>query len=305
MTLSSSADNSTKSSNWLRICVTTPASLSEIVASFLCDITGQGIELNEAGKEKETVIAYLPKSSKTEAGKRKQIEDFLDRLRQSLPTGEKLDISYQSLPDEDWNRNWKKHFKPEHITPRLVIKPSWEDYTPAAEEHVIEMDPGMAFGTGHHASTRLCMRFIDRLLTGTSPPKTVLDVGTGTGILAMAAVLLGARSAFAIDNDPEAVQVAANNVQRNKLQNDIKISGTDVRDIHEQFDLVIANIIHDTLIALAPYLIEKLIPGAHLILAGILVGEQEQNIINTYNSLGLDHVASEQEGEWASLLFSL
>jgi len=296
--------NPTSTKSWRRINIKTPSSLTEIVGTFLCDLTGHGIELTDNREGEETITAYLPESTDTRT-LLLQIEEFLDRLRQNLPHGQELEISYSSLPEEDWNLNWKKHFKPEHITRRLVIKPTWEYYSAAAEEKIIEMDPGMAFGTGHHASTRLCTRFIDLLLQNPHPPTTVLDVGTGTGILAMAAVLLGAQSAYAIDNDPEAVKVAAENILRNKLADRITASGLDLRNLTGRFDLVIANIIHDTLIELAPYIIDRLNPDGHLILAGILAGEQEINITRTYSALGLKHLATEQEDEWVALLFIL
>lgn len=285
--------------NWHQIYITAPNSLADILGSFLYDITGQGIELSENSK---TITAYLPESP--DAGEKiQQIKQFLSRLQESLPNEQKLTISLRSLLDEDWNRKWKAHFKPEHITPRLVIKPTWENYTPATDEKIIEMDPGMAFGTGHHASTRLCVQFIDRLLRRSTPPKTILDVGTGTGILAMTAVLLGANSTLAIDNDPEAVTVAAENIRRNNLSAQITTGGTDLQDVPGRFELVIANIIHDTLLAIAPLLIAKMEKGGHLILAGILAGEQEKGIAKAYTGLGIRHLATRQEGEWVSLLF--
>jgi len=288
---------------WRRICIKTPSELTEIVSSYLSSITGQGVEQKENNEGEETVTAYLQESKDADQ-LQVQIEEFLDRLQQHLPSTQKLQIFYSSLPEEDWNLNWKKHFKPEHITKRLVIKPTWEPYEPARNEKVIEMDPGMAFGTGHHASTRLSTLFIDRLLQSPSPPATVLDVGTGTGILAMAAVLLGAQSAWAIDNDAEAVKVAAENIARNKLADRITASGIPLQDVPGRFDLVIANIIHDTLIDLAPYIVDKLNRNGHLILAGILAGKQEMNIIKTYTELGLNHLGTEQQEEWVALLFA-
>ena len=289
--------------SWRRISITAPSSTTDLISSFLCDITDQGIEQTEGGDNMEIITAYLPESP--EAGtKQRQIEQFLSRLQAALPPEQKLKFSLSSLQDEDWNRQWKKHFKPEHLTSRLVIKPTWEDYSPARDEQVIEMDPGIAFGTGHHASTRLSAQLIERMQQGLNPPRTILDVGTGTGILAMTAVLLGAQSARAIDNDPEAVLVAEENIQRNHLEDKIKTSGADLQDIAGNFDLVIANIIHDTLLFLAPQLVAKVGRNGHLILAGILAGEQQQSITETYTGLGLHHLAELLDGEWAALLFS-
>ncbi|MEJ2690741.1 MAG: 50S ribosomal protein L11 methyltransferase [Deltaproteobacteria bacterium] len=289
--------------SWRRISITAPSSLTDLICSFLCGITGQGTEQTESKEGWETMTAYLAESPDAEK-QLLQIKQFFALLQDSLPSGQQLRVSFSSLDDQDWNRTWKEHFKPEHITPRLVIKPTWESYTPAGGEKIIEMDPGMAFGTGHHASTRLCVQFIDQLLQSSTVPQTVLDVGTGTGILAMAAVLLGAHSALAIDNDPEAVKVASENIQRNKLSDKIEASGIDLQDARGRFDLIIANIIYDTLLFLAPQICEKMEAGGHLILAGILAGEQAESIAKTYAGLGIAHLATRQEGEWVALLFS-
>jgi ribosomal protein L11 methyltransferase len=295
-------DASAKVKTWRRICVTAPSALTEMIASFLCGVTGQGVEQTENGEGKETVTAYLPESPSA-GNQQKQIKKFLSQLQKSLPGEQKLHLSLSSIQDQDWNRKCKEHFKPENITPRVVIKPTWESYTASGGEKIIEMDPGMAFGTGHHASTRLSVQFIDQLLADPDPPRTVLDVGTGTGILAMAAVLLGAHSAFAIDNDPEAVLVATENIRRNNLQDKIETSGISLQDIPGRFGLVIANIIHGTLLSLAPKLIDRIKSGGRLILAGILAGEQEENIVASYTDLGMDHISTRQDGEWVALLF--
>jgi ribosomal protein L11 methyltransferase len=289
--------------SWRRISITAPSSLTDLICSFLCRITGQGTEQTDSNEGRETITAYLAESPDAEK-KLVQIKQFFALLQDTLPSGQQLHISFSSLKEEDWNRTWKEYFKPEHIIQRLVIKPSWESYTPANGEEIIEMDPGMAFGTGHHASTRLCVQFIDQLLQNSTVPQTVLDVGTGTGILAMAAVLLGCHSALAIDNDPEAVKAAVENIQHNKLTDKIEASDIDLQDVRGQFDLIIANIIHDTLLLLAPHLCKKMKPGGHLILAGILAGEQAKSIAKTYTELGIRHLATRQEGEWVALLLS-
>ncbi len=121
------------------------------------------------------------------------------------------------IDEEDWGKNWKDHFKPFTIVPGLVIAPTWEEYQPAAGEAVITMDPGMAFGTGHHATTSLSLELIRRTLVENGGQR-LLDVGTGTGILGMAALLFGAKDVLGLDNDPEAVSAAEENVRRNSLQ---------------------------------------------------------------------------------------
>ena len=125
-------------------------------------------------------------------------------------------VSVEILEDQDWSETWKVHFKPFTIVPGLVIAPTWEHYETASDEQVIVMDPGMAFGTGHHETTRLCLELL-RESEPISSGGTMLDVGTGTGILAMAALLYGARRAVGIDNDPEAVKTSLANCRINDL----------------------------------------------------------------------------------------
>lgn len=293
------------SKSWLRITITASETISDPIADFICEQTGgvEQIPLAAANAAQEQIIGYLENDPHAEE-KLKKITEYLAELI-PLASGEgKTLLETAIIPDEDWNKAWKERFKPLPITAHLVIKPTWESYQPGPGEKVIEMDPGMAFGTGHHASTKLALEFIEALFHGTgAPPKTVIDVGTGTGILAMTAALFGAQEVLAIDNDPEAVVVAEENILRNGLQPTITANGVDLKDIPRQFDLVIANIIHDTLIELAASLAARLAPNGRLIMAGILVGPQTDNIRATYNALGLKHQETRSEGEWSALLF--
>lgn len=292
--------------SWLKITITASETISDPIADFICEQTGgvEQIPITAAGAAQELIVGYLENSPAT-SGKLEKITEYLAELACLAPGEAPLHIETEIIPDEDWNKAWKERFKPLPITPHLVIKPTWEAYQPAPGEKIIEMDPGMAFGTGHHASTKLALEFIEGLFHDTKiPPRTVLDVGTGTGILAMAAALFGAQEILAIDNDPEAVVVAEENIQRNGLTPAIAANGVDLKDIPRQFDLVIANIIHDTLIELAASLAAHLNQDGKLIMAGILTGPQTDNIRATYNALGLKHLETRSEGEWSALLFA-
>ncbi|HFQ88596.1 MAG TPA: methyltransferase domain-containing protein, partial [Desulfobulbus sp.] len=172
---------------------------------------------------------------------------------------------------------------------------------PGPGQQVLEMDPGMAFGTGQHASTRMALALVTATCRD-QRPAAVLDVGTGTGILAMAAVLFGAGEAVAIDNDPEAVRVAAGNIRVNRLQDRIRVSGDTLDDCRGPFPLVCANIVHDVLVEMAPAFRRLLAPGGRIVLAGILAGEQEESIGRAYGRLGLQPVRSLHSDEWAALL---
>ncbi len=293
------------SRSWLRVTVTVSETISDPIADFICEQTGgvEQIPVAAANAAQEKIIGYLENDSHAPE-KLKKIEAYLTEFTCLLPGEEKTQLETEIIADEDWNKTWKAGFKPLPITAHLVIKPTWESYQPGPGEKVIEMDPGMAFGTGHHASTKLALEFIEALFHNTTiPPKTVLDVGTGTGILAMATALFGAQKILAIDNDPEAVKVAEENILRNGLLTKIQADSIALQDISQQFDLVIANIIHDTLIDLASDLAARLNQNGRLILAGILTGPQTENIRAAYNALGLKHQETRNEGEWSALLF--
>lgn len=291
--------------NWLKITLTVPADKVDSAASFLALLTGAGTEqITDAGnQETEKVVGYLPVDGDTEERK-KTLHDFWENMKNNAAHPDHYHLNNEIIEEEDWGHTWKKQFKPLKITPHLVIKPTWENYTPAAEEKIIELDPGMAFGTGHHASTKLALELIESaVLSDKKNCQEVLDVGTGTGILAMASALFGAKHIVAIDNDPDAVAVAKENILVNGLAEKITISGENLDDLPSSFNLVIANIIHDTLIEMAPSLTGKLKAQGMLILAGILRGDQESNIRRTYENLGLSTQEIRTEDEWAAISF--
>jgi ribosomal protein L11 methyltransferase len=204
--------------------------------------------------------------------------------------------------DQDWATSWQQFFSTSEIIPGLVIRPSWEDYTPSPGQLVLTLDPGMAFGTGQHASTRLALSLLAACLTDGQTGQRLLDVGTGTGILAMAGALYGAGQVVAIDNDPQAVTVAEHNISNNRLQERIRVTDRPLEQISGSFDLVCANIIHDVLLELAPDIRRLLRPGGKLILAGILHGEQENSMAAQYAKRNIRVIRREHQDEWAALL---
>jgi ribosomal protein L11 methyltransferase len=295
---------------WLRITLIVPSEMTDAAGVFLTDLTGQGVEINSDQPDAETqtdrVIGYLLQDEKGENvdDRVSELDNFLKALAVNFPDSPLPTRQLDTINEEDWGKKWKAYFKPLHITERLVIKPTWEQYDATGDEKVIEMDPGLAFGTGHHASTHLALTLIDAIFTAEAKPERVLDVGTGTGILAMGCGLLGAREVTAIDNDPDAVAAAQSNVAANNLDTIIKVGIDDVALLAGQYDLIIANITHDVLQILAPNLVRLLAPGGRLILAGILRDEQEESIIRIYTGIGLAHQKTTHEDEWAGLLFT-
>ena len=295
---------------WLRITLTVAPEMTDAAGVYLADLTGQGVEINAGHPDSNTqtgrVIGYLLQDGKEENvdDRVNELDVFLKSLAANFPDSPQPAKQLDTINEEDWGKNWKAYFKPLRITKRLVIKPTWEHYDATGDEKVIEMDPGLAFGTGHHASTHLALTLMDDIFAAEAKPERVLDVGTGTGILAMGCALLGAHKVTAIDNDPDAVAAAQSNVGANNLDTIITVGNDDVTSLDTPFDLIIANITHDVLQILAPDLVRLLVPGGRLILAGILRNEQEQSIVRAYTGLGLVHDRTTYEDEWAGLLFT-
>lgn len=301
------ADNSSANGRqWLKISLFCPHSLLEPATDLLGVLSGAGVEQSPENEAGATISGFFQladgadqQPEHTADGIRAQVERemaALFALYGLVPN----DMSVTLLADQDWATSWQQFFKPFAIVPGLVIKPSWEDYQPAPGEVIIEMDPGMAFGTGQHASTSMALAMIKGIME-TIQPKSVLDVGTGTGILAMAAALFGAAACVAIDNDPDAVAVAQDNVAHNRLSRAITVSTTPVEEIRGTFQLVCANIVHDVLVEMAEQLTRLTTPGGHLVLAGILKGQQEDNIKAVYSALGWQMLAQRHQDEWAAL----
>ncbi len=209
-------------------------------------------------------------------------------------------IQTEIIADQDWSEKWKAYFKPFEIIPELIIAPSWEPFDPPAGAEVITMDPGMAFGTGHHATTRLCLKLLQFAVRRKAGCR-VLDVGTGTGILGMAAVLFGAGSVLGVDNDRDAVSAARENVRKNHLDDRMSVSGRGLEEIDGSYHLVVANIVHDVLAELADDLSRLTIPGGTLILSGLIHGEQTESMTRCFLARGFTLMEAATDSEWGAL----
>jgi len=201
------------------------------------------------------------------------------------------------LKESDWRESWKKHFGVQRIGRALVVKPSWTQYRPKAGEIVIEIDPGMAFGTGQHPTTAMCLRALEELVR---PGVRVLDLGCGSGILAIAAAKLGATRVLALDIDSSAVRAARENVAANGVAPTVEVrEGT--LDGDEFFDLIVANISGLTLERLAPTLARSLRPGGMLISTGFLE-EAVAGVSGGYERAGLTVERLVEDGDWRALI---
>ena len=214
-------------------------------------------------------------------------------------------IAIRKVAREDWRHSWKKHFKPFEVGRLLLVRPSWSQRKARPGQRVIVLDPGLSFGTGQHATTRYCLQAIAAAATPHRPPHSLLDIGTGTGILAIAAAKLGFKPVQAFDFDPVAVRVAKANAQRNRA--DCVIRRADLSRLpsgsRRKFDLICANLIDTVLIEHAQKIVNRLRPDGKLVLAGILPG-QFGPVAKAYTALGLELVGTSIAQGWQSATFS-
>lgn len=210
-------------------------------------------------------------------------------------------IARETLPTEDWSNSWKAFFHVERVSQRIVTKPTWESYTPQPGDCVIEIDPGMSFGTGQHETTRGCLRFLDRLTSGLPHPASFLDLGCGSGILSIAAAKLGCRPVRAIDIDEDSVVIAGENFSANGCADHATVAIGDVGQLAEpqRYDIVAANILAPVLIEHAAAIADTLAPGGHLLLAGILT-TQYTDVRHAYLPIDLQEREMVVDGEWTS-----
>ncbi|MCC7164594.1 MAG: 50S ribosomal protein L11 methyltransferase [Anaerolineae bacterium] len=244
-----------------------------------------------------TVRAFLL-DDETLDEKRRAIERSVWALGMLRSLGE---LEIHTLAEEDYANAWKKYYKVLHVGARTVIKPSWLEYTPRDSDIVIELDPGMAFGTGLHPTTRLCLAMLEKYVT---PGCDMLDVGTGSGILAIGAAKLGASCVNARDIDPIAVETAQKNVAASNLTEKISVSRASivVESDPRQFDIVCANIFADTIAELAPALAQHLDRNGVFIASGILV-ERAHLVENAMQAQSMTLVEKLQEQDWLVMVY--
>lgn len=290
---------------WLQVTVTADPVLIESVSDFLIGVLDAGVEAAAIDEpDYGTINGYIQASDPDPAEVKRvleQVSRYLNELQDifNVPAPR---FTSKIIEDEDWGKSWKEHFKPFAIVPGLVIVPKWEEYVPEAGEAVITMDPGMAFGTGHHATTSLTLEFLSESLAGTSG-RRLLDVGTGTGILGMAGLLFNAAEVRATDNDPEAVKAAQENVIFNGMQEKMDVSMAPLSEIAETYEVVTANIVHDVLISMADNLTRLTAKGGYLILSGLLAETQVGNIQKVFRGKGLTFAGKKARAEWAAIRF--
>ncbi|MBV9792019.1 MAG: 50S ribosomal protein L11 methyltransferase [Chloroflexi bacterium] len=270
------------------------------------------------------VRTYIPLDGYAEES-RARLEQGLWALGMMRPVGE---LQVRQMEEEDWANAWKAHYPIRRIGERFVIVPSWLEYTAQPGDLILNLDPGMAFGTGLHPTTQLCLVLLERYV---QPDARTLDLGCGSGILAIAAAKAGADPVLAIDNDPIAVQATEENVARNGvtalittvegslgpgaqlghwLGSDWAIKqrtanarpeGPVAFEPDAEFDLIVANILANVHVLLAPYLERALKPGGLLVTSGI-ISDRETDVVAAFEAAGLQPIERLQEGDWVALV---
>ena len=246
--------------------------------------------------EQFTITGYFPDDGRLEK-QCKVLEEKLVNLKQRL--GLICRLSYKEIDEEDWAHSWKVYFKPLKIGRNMAVKPTWRDYRPAPGEKVIELDPGMAFGTGTHPTTTMCLTMMEKYL---KDQDLFLDVGTGSGILLIAAAKLGAFKVWGVDNDPTAVKIAAGNLKLNdvNVQDGHIICGDLVQGIRQKHDIITANILSHVIVDLLKDIRQVLKPGGILICSGI-VDTSKKQVVASMKKINFEIIEMCSKDEWVAI----
>jgi ribosomal protein L11 methyltransferase len=298
---------------WVLVEIVVPGAAVEIAAAVLAECGCQGTVTEDRtldtfvvpDDELDAEQIYSLKAYFEESGAGAQLvatlRDAFAQIPVLVPWGERISFG-GSVKMEDWAHNWKQNFSSFCVGESLLFKPSWEVDVDIRGKKVIEIDPGMAFGTGTHGTTRLCLEVIAELFAASEMPATVLDVGTGSGILALGAAALGCRKILANDLDPVACEVARENIEKNGYGQQIQVTEEALEVLSGKFDLVVANILAEENVRLKQPLFEHLAPGGWLVLSGILK-EKESFVRSGFADMPLRSFPARYQDEWVCLVY--
>ena len=281
---------------WIELSISVPHEYVEPI-SYLFDRYGKGLSTELDGKGRVLLRTYMTSGSRQRLAR---IEVGVKLVAAIEPIG---CLEIRDLPeDEDWQNSWKSHFGILRIGKRLVIKPTWLDLDPGPDDIVIELDPGIAFGTGYHPTTNTCLQAMEQHIT---PGMTVLDLGTGSGILTIAAMKLGAGLVTALDIDSQAVSAARRNFRRCGISKQVRLGQGSVPHPTAgagQFDLAVANISARGVADRCPFILTALKPGGLFIASGLLITQKEE-VAAAAEPLGFALVSEWPQEEWVTLLY--
>ncbi|MBN1140522.1 MAG: 50S ribosomal protein L11 methyltransferase [Deltaproteobacteria bacterium] len=300
---------------WIEIALPVPNQWVDLVCECLRELGCCGVLVAE--RKLDTFIApdpeeldspvcwiraYFPGGEENLAALGADVELGIREISRFTPGWVPPAIELRPVRDEAWAEGWKQHFRPFRVGCQLWICPTWENLPPDSGDRVIRIDPGMAFGTGSHATTRLCLESLAAVFDRQTAPAAVLDVGTGSGILAMAAVQLGSGAVLATDIDPEACEIARANIQLNGLASRIEVRCEVLERVEGNFDLIVANIFAEELVRLAPHFLRLLAAPGRLILSGILL-EKAALVTNCFVPLLEGEPQVLEREDWCCLIF--
>ena len=291
-----------------------PADGVDLIAGELMEIGCEGVTVEERALDTFTppdpdepargdlvIKAYFPSAGDSRALEH-QVTERLTWLAALIPGLDPSALEMRPVRNEDWAEGWKQHFSAVRIGPRLVVKPSWEEFSARPGDVMVNIDPGMAFGTGTHGTTQALPGGPGRSLRRRQPPKRILDVGTGSGILAVAAAALGAQRVLACDIDAEACRICEENAHLNGVAERVEVTERPLESLEGGFDLVLANILAEENIRLGPELLRRLLPGGALVLSGILM-EKEPAVIDAFRQFAVSGPEISHLDEWSCLVY--
>jgi ribosomal protein L11 methyltransferase len=272
---------------WLKIEIAASTDLMDALGNFLTETGAQGVfqeTLEPQSPEDfpesptgETIKAYFPQDVRSEK-RIAAIQKYLKSLSEIFSDLPAPALKTEIISDPDWGEQWKKYFKPIRVSNNIIVKPTWERYAPSSRDIVIEIDPGMAFGTGQHASTRMCIEALEDVIMQDRSVQNwkVLDVGCGTGILGITAAKLGAGDVICLDIDKKATEIAAENAAINLVSDRLHIVSKDAITINEPRNLIIANLTSKLLLKLRQHLTLLLEPEGYMIISGIIEQDSKE-----------------------------
>ncbi|MDN4594786.1 50S ribosomal protein L11 methyltransferase [Polycladomyces subterraneus] len=307
--------------NWVEVCVHTSREAVEAVSYRLQEMGADGVSIEDPEvlerewkspfgeipalsmedypSEGVRVKCYIPETSGVTAFVR-QAESLMKEIREYGLDPGPARVTTRKLAEESWSEAWKAYYKPVRISKRMIVKPVWESYEPVHDDEVIiELDPGMAFGTGTHPTTTLCLQLLEHYIPHRG---SVIDVGCGSGILSVAAAKLGAESVLALDLDDVAVTSAEANVRLNGVQDRVRVRQGDLlRGVTGQSDLVVANILAEIIVRMLPDVPRVLKDSGHLIVSGV-IQVKEQLVRSEMEKQGLQIVEAIRDGDWVAIV---
>ena len=281
--------------SWLHLSLHTAAANIDVVSNFLLERGAPGVVIKPSGLE-----AYFARSPEDDALKR-SVRRYIRDIEKLRGRGAKARLRWKVIEKENWHDSWRRFIKPSRVGKTFWVTPPWLTPPKFSHRQVITIEPGLAFGTGTHATTRGCIEFLEHAVGSFAGREfTALDVGTGSGILAIALVKLGAKQVWAIDNDPVALNVARENLRINAAAGRVHLSGIKLHAIKKRFSVVIANLTAETILDLAASLVKKVAPGGFLILSGIVQHKVDKILRRFRRNFRI--VRHKRGREWATLL---